>query len=88
MKATSWNARIGLEQLAKKWMISVESAKKTLKSATQLNLRQRFHPITRRFWRDLSTLRYKRLTGRWFTDTIFSRIKSIDVNTCAQVFNN
>ena len=82
--SASQNARISPEQLAKKWRISVENAKKTLKSTTELNLRQPVHPITRRFRTDLSTLRYKRLTGRWFTGTLFSRVKSIDGNTCAQ----
>ena len=70
MKATSRNARIGPEQLAKKWRISIESAKKHLKSKTHLNLRQPVHHITRRLRKDLSALRYKRLAGRWFTDTL------------------
>ena len=30
MKATSWNARVGPEQLAKKWRIGIESAKRPL----------------------------------------------------------
>ena len=88
MKATSPNSRIGPEQLTKKWRTSIESSKMILKCTTQLNLRQPVDAITRRFQIDFWTLRYKQLNWRWFTDTLSSRIKSLNGNTCAQVFNN
>ena len=76
------------EVLSKRWHISMDTAKDTLAATTQLNLRQPIHPITRRFQTDLSTLRYTRLEGRWYSDTIFSKTKSLSGNTCAQIFNS
>ena len=70
-------SRVDAEQLAKRWRISYDTAKNTLSASTQNNLRQPVHPITRRFRTDLSTLRYKRLNERWYSDTLFSKVKSL-----------
>ena len=81
-------SRVDAEQLSKRWRISYNTAKNTLLASTQNNLRQPVHPITRRFRTDLSTLRYRRLNERWYSDTLFSKVKSLQGHTCAQIFNS
>ena len=81
-------SRVNAEQLAKRWRISYDTAKNTLSASTQNNLRMPVHPITRRFRTDLSTLKYKRLNERWYSDTLFSKVKSLQGHTCAQIFNS
>ena len=88
IKPTRRSERIHPVDLAKKWRISVELAKITLEYTTQLNLRQPVHPITRRFRTDLSSINYKRLSGKWYIDTVFSKIKSLNGNMYAQIFCN
>ena len=73
--------------LAKRWGIGLETAKKTLLHTTQRGLdtvpnqllAQRYRTNDRMF-------RYKRLSTDIFTDTMLVRIQSHHGNTCAQVY--
>jgi hypothetical protein len=46
------------------------------------------HPLHRRCRVDHLHLNRRRLNGDWFTDTLFSKVSSIQGNTCAQIFTN
>ena len=77
---------ISLELLAQKWGIGVDKANNTLKSTTQDSIRSAILPLTRRYRTDFMSQRIRRLNTTWYTDTLFSKQKSIIGNTCAQIF--
>ena len=78
MTSRERHARVTAEDLASRWGIGIATAKATLKATTQLGIRTAVHPLTRRYRTDLiHATSARRLKGRWFTDTLFAKIKSI-----------
>lgn len=75
------------ESLADRWMISVETAKKTLKHTTQRFLRSALLPLSRRYKAD-RIFSLPRLQGEWFTDTVVGTEKSKEGNKYGQIFAN
>jgi hypothetical protein len=79
------------EHLAAKWNIGLEVAKKTLQVTTQKGIRHTTYPIEQRFRTRQAQLRYNQLGGRhgrFYTDTFFSSIPTINGNTMAQIYTN
>ena len=76
------------ETLERNWDIGYNKAKCTMECTTQHGTRQSVHPLTRRYRTDLLQLKYRRLSDVWYTDTLFSKVKSLKGNTCAQLFTN
>jgi hypothetical protein len=76
------------ENLARKWNIGIDTAKKTLQVTTQRGVRTVIHPLHRRYRVDHLHLNRRRLNGDWFSDTLFSKVISLQGNLCAQVFTN
>ena len=74
------------EVLSRKWNIGMESARNTIEATTQMGVRTAIHPLIRRYRTDLFSLKYRRLAVRFYSDTLFSNIKSLNQNTCAQLF--
>jgi Reverse transcriptase (RNA-dependent DNA polymerase) len=74
------------EELAKKWRCSLSTAKKTMEATTQLAIQHAVHPLRRRYRTDIAMTGYNRLKTRMYLDTMFSKVKSLKGNTCAQVF--
>jgi hypothetical protein len=75
------------EELAKKWSISLDIAKNTLKASTQKGIRLINGPVHRRF--QSQPFRNKRiLPGKWYSDTAFFKVKGLNNETCAQVTGN
>ena len=83
----SHRADVTPEALSEKWMIGLEQARLTLKSTTQRYLRSALLPLSRRYKAD-RIFHHPRLQGEWFTDTVFSPVKSRDGNKCGQIFAN
>lgn len=85
--ASDRHSTIKADRLSEMWGISKKQAKTTLRVTTQRGIRSAVMPLSRQYKSDLiySTLR---LNGRWYTDTMMSNVKSIDGNTCAQIFAN
>ena len=79
---------VTFENLSQKWNIGLETAKRTLQVTTQQGVRTAVHPLHRRYRVDHLHLNRRHLKGDWFTDTLFSKVISIQGNTCAQVFTN
>lgn len=77
---------IDAESLADKWECSIETARKTLDATTQLNVRSAIAPLTRRYRTDLLSQRLRRLDCRFYTDTMFPKVKSLTGRTCAQIY--
>ena len=79
------------ERLAKLWRIPLPLAKLTIDATTYTSIRTNEGRMSRRFRTDLYQRRYRRLGGpdsRFYTDTLFSKVKSISGETCAQLYTN
>lgn len=81
---------ISPRELSKRWMISEDSAKRTLSSTYQEYLRTTDN-LTRRFKTSRAHARYRNLRGpsaQMYTDILFSKVVSLRGNTCGQVYTN
>ena len=76
------------DNLARTLNIGLETAHRTMEMTTQQGIRTAIHPIHRRYRVDHLHLHRRRLPGLWYTDTLFSKVKSLQGNTCAQVLTN
>ena len=89
--ATRKRDKLSPEQLMKLWHIGYETAKRTLGATTHQCIRS-LEDIRRRFRTDKAHLRYKRLSesrhGKFYVDTLFSKVKSIRGYTCGNIFTN
>jgi hypothetical protein len=79
---------ITAEEISKKFGVGLETARNTLKATTQLGIRHAVHPLSRRYRTDILQSKRKRLNDTFYTDTMFSGIKSLRGNTSAQLFTN
>ncbi len=77
---------VSAEDLAKRWMVGTKIAQDTIAASTQSLIRNSIHPIERRFKTKAATLRYNQLKCRFYSDTFFSKEKSVLNNTCGQLF--
>lgn len=78
---------VSADSLAKLWNIGKGTASETIKATTQLGTRHAVRPLSRRYRTDVvEFLSKKRLNCRLYSDTLFSKVKSLKQNTCAQVF--
>ena len=82
------HSRITVDDLARKWNIGLESARATLRATTQHGVRHAIRPLSRRYRTDILQSRLRRLNCTMFTDTLFGTVKSLQGNTCGQVFTN
>jgi hypothetical protein len=88
--ATKKKDKITPEQLMRLWGIGLATAKRTIKATTHQCL-STVGTLRRRFRTDKAHMRYKRLTtrhGRFYTDTLFAKVKSIRGYTCGNIFTN
>jgi hypothetical protein len=79
--------KISPEELAARWHIGVETARKTLASTTQLAIRDFTHSTGGRRLKPFAyQLRYRRLKADMYTDTLIGKTKSLLGNNYVQVF--
>ena len=76
------------EILAKRWGIGLDTAHWTLMATMQVGIRRVLHPIKRHYKTRQSHLHYPMLNTHFYTNTMFSTMKSLKGNKCAQVFTN
>ena len=79
---------LSVEEVSRKFGVGLETARNTLKATTQYGIRHAVHPLSRRYRTDILQSKRKRLNDTFYSDTMFSGIKSIRGNTCAQLFTN
>ena len=82
--------KLSPEKLASMWGIGIKTAKRTLKATTHRCMKT-IGDLTRRFRTDKAHMRYKRLTtkhGKFYVDTLKSKVKSIRGNTCGNLYTN
>ena len=80
------HSQIGTEELARKWNVSIKTAKYTLDVTTQHGVCTVVQPTTRQLKVDHLHLHRPLLRGKWFVDTLMSKVKSIRGNKCANIF--
>jgi hypothetical protein len=72
---------------ARRWHIGLDAAQRTIDRTTQLGVRDHSHSLgTRRLRHSTQQLKYRRLNSVVYTDTMFAGCKSLQQNTCAQVY--
>ena len=76
------------EILSRRWGIGLETARKTLSATTQAGVRNVLAPGERKVRQRLDHLKFPNLRGRYYTDTMFSKVKSTRGHKAAQVFTN
>ncbi len=74
--------------LSEHWQIGMKQATQTLRVTTQRGVRSAIQPLLRRYRTDRMFLPNCLRGQRFYTDTLFFSHKSLDGNTCAQVFSN
>jgi len=85
-KVTKMQLFVKSEVLAKKWIVGHRVAEDNVKVTTQSLIRNVIHPIERQFRTKAATLRYDQLKCRFYSDTFFSKEKSLLGNSCGQLF--
>jgi len=76
------------EDLAKRWLISPETAARTLEVATQMGMRYAEGPLEQRLHTSQAHMRFPSLNIVTYADTMFSSKKSVRGYSCAQVFTD
>jgi hypothetical protein len=79
---------LSVEEVSRKFGVGLETARNTLKATTQYGIHHAVHPLSRRYGTDIMQSKRKRLNDTFYSDMMFSGIKSICGNTCAQLFTN
>ena len=75
------------ELIAKRWGIGIKTAKHMYNTTTQLGVRDyTYLQGTCRLKDTVYQLKFRRLRGDVYMDTMFSNTKSIAQNTCEQIF--
>ena len=85
VKYETRHSEVNAQEIAKKFQISLETAERTLQMTTQQGIRQAIHPLTKRYRVDHLYLNRRKLPGKWYSDHMFSKVKSLEGNTCAFV---
>ena len=83
----SRNLKESVELISDLWCIVIKNKKGTLQATTQLGTRSDIIPLSCKYGADI-LYSVKRLNARFATDTLFSDIKSLSQNVCAQVFSH
>ena len=79
--------KVTSDSLAELWQIGPKRARATLDATTQHGVRSAILPLSRRYRSD-RMYSVKHLRNRFATDTVYSDIKSLLGNTCAQVYTH
>ena len=82
------HTKVTPENLSRIWNVGLDTAKRALQVTTQRGIRTALHPLHRRYRVDHLHLNRRRLNGDWYTDTLFTKVKSLQGNVCAQVYTN
>ena len=76
------------EVLAKRWHIGLDAARRTMRCTTQAGIRDVLVPAERRTRQKLHHLKFPTVKGRFYTNTMFSKVESTRGNKAAQIFTN
>ena len=71
------------DSLSDKWLIGRQQAQQTIQDTTQRGIHSALLPLSRHYRAD-RFYQCKRLDGHIYTDTYYTRSKSLHGNTCVQ----
>ena len=74
------------EHISEVFGCGLETAKQTIRVMTQHGVRSAMHPLRRHYRTDLLSIRYCRLSGSMYSDTMHFKVKSLNQNKCPQIF--
>lgn len=86
LRSTNRQSKVTKEDLSQLWQIGLEAAERTLRATTQRGVRTITRPLTRRLRTRQEHLRYHVLNCQFYTDTLFSKVKTLEGNTCGQLY--
>jgi hypothetical protein len=87
LSTTKKRSALTPEILSRRWGIGLDTAKKTLQATTQAGVRNVLAPGERKVCQRLDHLKFPNLVhGQYYTDTMFSKVKSTRGHKTAQVF--
>jgi hypothetical protein len=76
------------ENVARRWMVGVKTAKKTLNVTTQRGVQSIPNPATRRFKTQMAHLRYPRMRGMFYADIMEPKVLSLESQRYAHIIGN
>ena len=85
--STERHVKMSAEVLADRFAIGIQRARGTLTATMQKGTRSAILPISRRYHADRQ-YGVKRLKGKFSTDTIWARSKSLRGNVCTQIYSH
>ena len=88
MESKNRHSQVNAETVARKFRCGIETAQRTLKTTTKRGIRQTIHPLHRCYRVDHLNLHRRRLDDTFYMDTLFSKVKSLNGYTCAQLITN
>jgi hypothetical protein len=88
MVARNRHSHVSVEEVARKFKCRLDIARQTLKTTTQYGVRHAIDPLHRRYRVDTHNFNRRRLNDVFYSDTLFSKVKSLNGNVCAQVYTN
>jgi hypothetical protein len=87
VQATRRKGSITPEELAKRWFIGIETARRTIEQTTQRAVRDFTSTQgSRRLKHTHYQLKYRHLQTEVYTDTLFGKVPSLCKNTCGQIY--
>ena len=81
------HSQVNASELSDRWCIGLAQATNTIRVTTQKGIRSAILPLSRRYRAD-RVFERPLLRGRFYTDTLDARTKSLDGNRYAQIFAN
>jgi hypothetical protein len=79
--------KLDAQAISQMWGIGINRARATLKCTTQRGIRSAILPLSKRYRAD-RMYNLKQLNSKFATDTFFSDHKSLNQNTCAQIYSH
>jgi hypothetical protein len=79
--------QVNAQNIATMWGIGINRARATLQCTTQHGVRSALLPLSRRYRAD-RMYNLRRLNSKFATDTFYSNHKSLNQNTCAQIYSH
>ena len=82
------HSHVNAETVARLFRCGIETAQRTLKTTTQRGVQHTIHPLHRQYRADHLNLHRRRIDDTFYMDTLFSKVKSLNGHTCAQLITN
>lgn len=85
--STERHAKLTADIISERFGVGIERARATIRATTQRGVRSAILPISRRYRADRMFC-LKRLNGKFATDTLWAKTKSLDSNVASQIYSH